>query len=166
MSLGLSRGARKSERLTALMYEGPERHFVVIIISFLVRVCVRARIKGVTMDQGAPACARQSVWVRLETVGVGGWVREGVGPTAAAAFIKWEQLKLHQHKEINQRRAVINNGVIRSLVPQQPIEQMSRHCFIPCSAACICLAGLGERQKKNKKKHPPSVARVNKTCTT
>lgn len=83
-------------------------------------------------------------------VGVGGWV--GVG--LAAAFIKWEQLKLHQHKEINQRRAVINNGVIRSLVPQQPIEQMSRHCFIPCSAVRVRLAGLGERRKKEKS--PPT----------
>lgn len=69
MSLGLSRGARKSERLMALMYEGPECHFAVVIISFW--VCVCARIRGATMDQGAPACARQSVRLRLGTVGVG-----------------------------------------------------------------------------------------------
>lgn len=35
-----------------------------------------------------------------------------------AAFIEEKELKLHQHKEINQSCAVINNGVIRSLVPQ------------------------------------------------
>lgn len=145
MSLGLSRGARKSERLTVLMYEGPECHFAVVI-SFWVCVCARARIRGATMDQGAPACARHSVRLRLGTVGVG--VGRGKGVGLAAAFIKWEQLKLHQHKEINQRRAVINSRVIRSLVPQQPIEQMSRHCFIPCSVACIRLDGLGGRQKK------------------
>lgn len=89
--------------------------------------------------------------------GSGGWVREGVGLAAAAAtaaFIKWEQLKLHQHKEINQRRAVINNRVIRSLVPQQPIEQMSRHCFIPCSAACSRLAGLRKDKKKTLRRQP------------
>lgn len=97
--------------------------------------------------------------------GGGGWAREGVGLATAAAFIKWEQLKLHQHKEINQRRAVINNTVIRSLVPQQPTEQMSRDCFIPCSsAACIRLAGLRKDKKKNN--HPPLPTCVNKSRTT
>lgn len=37
-----------------------------------------------------------------------------------AAFIEEEEsvLKLHQHREINQSCAVINNRVIRSLFPQ------------------------------------------------
>lgn len=48
-----------------------------------------------------------------------------------AAFIEEEELKLHQHKEINQSCAVINNRVIRSLVPQQQIDQRSGYCFIP-----------------------------------
>lgn len=117
-------------------------------------VCVLGVSSWITVRPGVWAAVCSGA-VRDGGSGVlGGGEGVGLAATAAttAAFIKWEQLKLHQHKEINQRRAVINNRVIRSLVPQQPIEQMSRHCFIPCSAAtCIRLAALREDENKKQK---------------
>lgn len=85
MSLGLSQGARKSERVTALMYE-----------SLRVFLCIRC----VAMDH----CARVCVFVYLKKKCL-----------AAFAEEKDSVLKLHQHRGINQSSAVINNRVIRSL---------------------------------------------------
>lgn len=84
MSLGLSQGARKSERLTALMYEGLHAFLCIRCRNGSLCVCVCSRIKKMCL----------------------------------AAFIEEEELKLHHHKEINLSCAVINNRVIRSLVPQ------------------------------------------------
>lgn len=118
MSLGLSRGARKSERLTVVMYEG--------LRAFL---CIRC----VAMDHCA--CVRACL---LE-----------YKKMCLAAFIEEEELKLHQHKEINHSCAVINNRVIRSLVPQQQIDQRSGYCFIP-----IVLKASVTALKKEEKNHP------------
>lgn len=96
----------------------------------MIFLCIRC----VAMDHGACVCAHERVSTRTQK-------------KCLASFIKGEQLKLHQHKEINQSRAVINNRVIRSLVPQQPIDQMSRHCFIPVVPS-VSVTGLGKDPKK------------------
>lgn len=90
MSLGLSRGARKSERVTVLMYEGS---------------CAFLCIRCVAMDH----CARVRLCIRIQKK-----------KCLLQPFIEEEEsvLKLHQHKEINQSCAIINNRVIRSLFPQ------------------------------------------------
>lgn len=87
MSLGLSRGARKSERVTVLMYEG--------LCAFL---CIRC----VAMDH----CARVCICL-FEC-------KKKKKHLIAVMEEEDSVLKLHQHREINQSSAVINNRVIRS----------------------------------------------------